>query len=975
MVEHDFPLTMDELQKLTPDNLKNFSQEQLDQIYARLAAGPIPDGAFDGGLVFPKGESGDRRLAEIVGGLPGLAVELKLHRVEDLGHALWKGKVFYRNDRLLRNRIEDLALLKPIIEGDLSTIEKIKVDGKDQWLLFPAKLYCGQSLLDSRRESIIIDYFFTDEIPGLPPEARLPRRPQRARGARRDPHGAPRVLSRPRLRRQGVPAELHALQQGDRRARRPGLRAKRQGRRGLLAGHAGARGRRGQVTRWRAPVAMRAAPIVIACLVAAAAPLPAAAQHRPAPTWAVDPARAGGDLPPAGRSLFDFAVTRAADSAYDVPFPFERLVKHLEARAGCRQPCAKQVLIPLGRSLQRTSASPAFFEFPRVVAAIDVEAPEPGAPLLKDRIYLGYQETSDLVEVISYNEAAGRFEFQVVRDYREGGARQVVYARRAMCASCHQNQAPLFSRQVWEETNANPRVAAALARPGGNGGRSRADYHGVPIHRGVDVPNAIDAATDRANLLGAWQLLWRAGCGDGAAGARCRGAALVAALQYRLTDERAFDERSPAWRDEFAPALGRAWNARWPAGLAIPSPDIPNRDPLPPEGARPVTGLAAAHVPAAFEPLAPRAPLEVWTAPGPETARRLVAGLAGFVTAAESRALDRQLAARAERERPAERRHEAPCELAWTGASARFKCVGAGDAPLRVAGRLDLRGARVAGGEIGTIEVGGAPPIEHLEVAAGTFDARRRPRGVHRRYPHDAGAARRRSRDNRNQHGVESARGACPGCGARGLGACDRNRHRRLRAGAQRGRGARGGARRRRPARCAHFQPDARARAAIRAAGSPGERVVLRGRLASAAGRGRGARAADAGRRRRGALRSVLSALRELPCDRGALAAELPRRPAGARRGEREALRAAYLRAARAVARAAGDARQDADAAAAAVGARGRLRAAAGDRRARAHRVRARARRERRGAAAGDAARERVRAAPAVPARVKGEGE
>ena len=166
MVEHDFPLTLDELQRLTPDNLKNFSQEQLDQIYARLTAGPIPDGAFDGGLVFPKGESGDRRLAEIVGGLPGLAVELKLHRVEDLGHALWKGKVFYRNDRLLRNRIEDLALLKPIIEGDLSTIQKISVDGKDQWLLFPAKLYCGQSLLDSRRESIIIDYFFTDEIPG-----------------------------------------------------------------------------------------------------------------------------------------------------------------------------------------------------------------------------------------------------------------------------------------------------------------------------------------------------------------------------------------------------------------------------------------------------------------------------------------------------------------------------------------------------------------------------------------------------------------------------------------------------------------------------------------------------------------------------------------------------------------------------------------------------------------------------------------
>ncbi|HTO47695.1 MAG TPA: hypothetical protein VML91_08635, partial [Burkholderiales bacterium] len=117
-------------------------------------------------LVFPKGASGDRRLSEIVGGLPGLATELKLHRVEDLGRTLWKGKVFYRNDRLLRNRIEDLVLLKPIIDGDLSTIQKITVDGKDQWLLFPAKLYCGQSLLDSRRESVIIDYAFTDEIPG-----------------------------------------------------------------------------------------------------------------------------------------------------------------------------------------------------------------------------------------------------------------------------------------------------------------------------------------------------------------------------------------------------------------------------------------------------------------------------------------------------------------------------------------------------------------------------------------------------------------------------------------------------------------------------------------------------------------------------------------------------------------------------------------------------------------------------------------
>ena len=430
--------------------------------------------------------------------------------------------------------------------------------------------------------------------------------------------------------------------------------------------------------RWATQAVMRSAPIVIACSLATAAPAPAAAQTRLASTWVVDPARPGRDAPPVGRSLFDFAVTREVEgrAVYDVPFPFERLVKHLEARAGCKHPCAKQVLIPLGRSLQRTAAAPAFFEFPRVVAAIDVEPARPGAPLLKDRIYVGYQEKSDLVEVISYNEAAGRFEFQVVRDYREGGAREVVYARRAMCAACHQNLAPLFSRQVWEETNANPRIAALVARAGGDGGRERTDYQGVPIHRGVDVPNAIDAATDRANLLGVWQLLWRVGCGDGDAGARCRGAALAAALQYRLTDERAFDERSPAWRDELLPAFGRAWSARWPAGIAIPNPDIPNRDALPPEGARPVAGLAAAHVPAAFEPLAPRAPLEVWADPGPEAARRLGRARRVHHRGRIARARPGTRGARRRANVRPSSAAEAPCEITWTGASARFRCVG-----------------------------------------------------------------------------------------------------------------------------------------------------------------------------------------------------------------------------------------------------------------------------------------------------------
>jgi len=165
-VEHQYPLTPTDLQTLTPALLAKLDQEQVDQIYARLTAGPIPDGAFDGDLFFPKGTSGERRLTEIVGGLPGLVAELKATKLEVLGRSLWKGKVFYRQEGVLRNRIEDTALLKPLIQGDLNTIPKITVNGKDAWLLFPAKLYCGQSLLDARRESIIIDYAHSEDIPG-----------------------------------------------------------------------------------------------------------------------------------------------------------------------------------------------------------------------------------------------------------------------------------------------------------------------------------------------------------------------------------------------------------------------------------------------------------------------------------------------------------------------------------------------------------------------------------------------------------------------------------------------------------------------------------------------------------------------------------------------------------------------------------------------------------------------------------------
>lgn len=174
-VEHEYPLSRQHRLLLTPENIKQFTQEQIDQIYARLTAGPIPDGPYQGDLFFERGESLGPRLAEIVGGLEGRVVGLKVQALERLGRVLWKGKMFYRDERVLRNFIADALLLRPLVD-DVSTVMKAEVPRTgplrrlvptdEVWLLFPAKLYCGQSLLDSRRESVIIDYHYADEIPG-----------------------------------------------------------------------------------------------------------------------------------------------------------------------------------------------------------------------------------------------------------------------------------------------------------------------------------------------------------------------------------------------------------------------------------------------------------------------------------------------------------------------------------------------------------------------------------------------------------------------------------------------------------------------------------------------------------------------------------------------------------------------------------------------------------------------------------------
>ena len=180
-VENDVPLTRQHLMRVTPENIVKLTQEQVDQLYGRLTAGPIPDGQHAGNLFFalgdrisPKAELRPR-LQQILGGLEGRLVGVGIEKLEEIGRDLWKGKVFFRDQRVLRNMIENKPTIQ-LLTDDQETVMKTTVPRQGPlgrlfqrntvWLLFPAKLYCGQSLVDGRRESVIVDYNYSDEIDG-----------------------------------------------------------------------------------------------------------------------------------------------------------------------------------------------------------------------------------------------------------------------------------------------------------------------------------------------------------------------------------------------------------------------------------------------------------------------------------------------------------------------------------------------------------------------------------------------------------------------------------------------------------------------------------------------------------------------------------------------------------------------------------------------------------------------------------------
>lgn len=384
--------------------------------------------------------------------------------------------------------------------------------------------------------------------------------------------------------------------------------------------------------------------------VQATSPVPSPAAP-PITPWVIDPTEPGPNLPPMGRSLFDFLITKEVQgkTVYEIPFPFSALVARIESHLHAKgtAPVLKRLLIPVNRSLQRRAGEGAYFTYPRAVLAVDTESDQAVASLsglhLKDRLYVGYHEKTGVLEAISYNEAAGRFEFQIVSDYRADATPSVRYANRALCMACHQNHSPLFARPMWDETNVNPKIAALLAN-------QHRQYYGFPIQPGVGTLQAFDDATDRANDLSLIQLLWRDGCEQRDhpdLSISCRADLAEWALRYGLSKGAVPNWRTPGTKHK-APSFLAAWRTRWPTGLALPNPDIPNRNPFryvavsefPGLSEVEATGLEGQEPRSAFrgpfEPTQPREPLEVWTVPEtPEALERVLAGFTQFFTKAD----------------------------------------------------------------------------------------------------------------------------------------------------------------------------------------------------------------------------------------------------------------------------------------------------------------------------------------------------
>jgi hypothetical protein len=270
------------------------------------------------------------------------------------------------------------------------------------------------------------------------------------------------------------------------------------------------------------------------------------------------------DLPPEGtRSLFDHLMTQNEG----LPYPFSEFITFFKT-ANPDSIAPLTLLIPNGRSLLKGQADNTL---PRILLAPDFQEPNTAAGLgmnTQGQLFMGFVEAANEIEVVSYNEAAGRFEYQLVQNYCEGCVPRIVYARRAICLTCHQGGTPIFSQRPWDETNGQLTVSSTISKVRGN----HHDYWGAPIKQALATPERFDELTDIGNFFITSQGIWLDGCGE--AGNECRRKLLSLALRF-ADQPGLFDAESAEVQ-----ALRKLWENTFPEkGIQVAESDLNNRNP------------------------------------------------------------------------------------------------------------------------------------------------------------------------------------------------------------------------------------------------------------------------------------------------------------------------------------------------------------------------------------------------------------
>lgn len=356
-------------------------------------------------------------------------------------------------------------------------------------------------------------------------------------------------------------------------------------------------------------------------------------------TWINPPDQHGPDIPPQGYSLFDkiFSFSEDGKTQHDIPYPFDRILNKLSKlsdQPGTKQAKLKLTLFPAGRSLTRNASAPEFFKYPRIIVMLDSEAKISDGhygPLLKDRLYIALTEPANVLEIISYNDTMQRFEFQVVHNYARNQQPSVVYAKRSLCLSCHQNHAPIFPNAPWDETNFNQQIFSKIKAV-------RDDFYGfttaVPA---LSSTNDIDRSTNRATRLPIYNALWQKSCGNNDspenAAKTCRAQIFKSMLQYRLSNKTGFDRGDQNYQDNFIGPASTAWQENWPDGLKIPRANITDRNPF----------VEKMVVSSKFDPLTSRDPETIWFGRNLRDVEQVIIGLSQQIHSHDIGRLDRVL--------------------------------------------------------------------------------------------------------------------------------------------------------------------------------------------------------------------------------------------------------------------------------------------------------------------------------------------